>query len=572
MHPRQLRTASALLAAMFLAVSGCTSGPSPSASTSGPAGSPPASEGAAATPGAIPGGTLKIGFAGAILEGLNPFTTYSYDAAVITSTLYPALIQLDNALNFQPNFAKSWTVSPDGLTWTFTLATGGQWSDGQPVTAADAAYTINLISKYAKSSLAGTSQTSKVDGVVSATATNDSTLVVVYAKPSGKVLWTLGRLPILPQHIWSQQEGADGAGIKTFKNDPAVSGGPFVESSFTTGDSALFKRNDHFYGPAPIIDGYGIVNYKNTDALVAALKNGDIDLAENLPATAVPGLQGEPNVSVVEGPGSVMDTLYVNVNKDRPKHKELLDAKVREAFDHAINRPQIVSTVWLGHATPGGSFIPPSAGAWADPSIKSPSYDPAAANQLLDQAGYKAGTDGVRVANGERMSYTLITTTDNDAADREFAILQDSFKAIGVEVTQQSLDPSAAGAAIGAPDGKQLDYTLVLWDAFGAIDFNFYSSLFLCSGIGTTNGDSYCSQAYESLYQQQGETVDQAARQKIFYQMQQLIATDRPEYELDYRNMIEGRSAKWAGFSMSPQGSFTYLNLDTLLQVHQTGQ
>jgi len=167
------------------------------------------------------------------------------------------------------------------------------------------------------------------------------------------------------------------------------------------------------------------------------------------------------------------------------------------------------------------------------------------------------------------MSYTLITTTDNDAADRIFSILADNFKAIGVDVKQQSLDPSAAGAAIGAPDGKQTEYQLVLWDAFGAIDFNFYSSLFLCSGIGTTNGDSYCSEDYETLFAKQRETVDDTQRQEVLHQMQQLIANDRPEYELDYRNMIEGRSNNWTGFDMSPQGSFTYLNLNSLLQAHQ---
>jgi len=546
-----------------------TSATPPAASGDAP---PPASLPAAtaeASTAAKPGGTLRIGFAGGVLEGLNPFTTFSYDAAVMTSTIYPALVQLSNSLEFEPNFAREWSVSPDGLTWTFKVAPGGQWSDGTPLTAADAAYTINMIKKYADTTLAGTSQTAKVAGVVEATAPDDETLVVTYEKPSGTVLWTLGRLPILPAHIWSQQEGADGAGIKTFTNEPAVTGGPFAVSKFNKGDSAVFTRNEHYFGDKPLMDGYGIVNFKNTDALIAALKSGQIDLAENLPATAVPALQGDGNVTLAEGPGSVMDTLYINVNKDRPEHRELLDPKVREAFDHAINRPAVVDTVWLGHADPGGSYVPPSAGAWHDSSIESPGYDPDLANRLLDEAGYAKGPDGIRVANGSPMSYTLITTTDNDAADRIFSILADSFKAIGVEVKQQSLDPSAAGAAIGAPDGKQTDYQMVLWNAFGAIDFNFYSSLFLCSGIGTTNGDSYCSDDYENLYAKQRETVDDAQRQDVLHQMQQLISADRPELQLDYRNMIEGRSNKWSGFDMSPQGSFTYLNLHSLLQAHQ---
>jgi len=517
------------------------------------------------------GGTLRIGFSGAILEGVNPFTTFSFDAKALFTQVYPSLVQLTGDLKFTPNLASKWAVSDDGLTWTFDLASGGQWSDGKPITAADAAYTINTIRKYADSALSGTTQASTVAGVTSAVAKDDHTLVVTYKVPSGTVLWTLARLNILPEHVWSQHEGNGGKDLTAFSNYPTVSGGPFVLTEFQKGDHVLAKRNAHYYRDEPSIAGFGLVTFKNTDALIQAAKNGQVDLAVNLPATAVAAFSGAAGVKLAEGPGAVMDTLYVNVNQKRPEHRELLDKAVREAMDLALSRKEIVDTVWLGHAEAGSSFVPPSAGEWNDSSITPPEQDLAAANAKLDAAGYPRGADGIRSADGHRMSYQLITTTDNDAADREFKTMQKNFHDVGIEVKQASMDPNTASQAVTAPDGKATEYQLILWYAFGAIDFNFYSSLFLCSGIGSTNGDSYCNPEYDRIYKEANLTVDDSQRKQLEYQLQQLVFRDKPEFELDYRNIIEARSSGWDGFVMGPQGSFSSLNSTTLEQVHQAG-
>ena len=136
---------------------------------------------------------------------------------------------------------------------------------------------------------------------------------------------------------------------------------------------------------------------------------------------------------------------------------------VRQAFDAAINRQAIVRTSLLGHGRPGSTIIPPATGHWSDPAIKPTTFSLAKANQLLDQAGYKMGAGGVRMANGHPMSYQVIMPTDiqNLYGQRSFQIIQAGFKKIGVQLNLKVLDDSAAYNAITANHYK--DFEISMW-------------------------------------------------------------------------------------------------------------
>jgi len=121
--------------------------------------------------------------------------------------------------------------------------------------------------------------------------------------------------------------------------------------------------------------------------------------------------------------------------------------RVAKALDHAIDCQKIDNVTFLGAARPAESIIPASAGAgWHNPHLKPVSFDLALANKLLDQAGFKKGSDGIRVADGQKMSYEVVAPTDVQSIPRTFQILQTDFKKIGVQLKQQALDSSAAFA------------------------------------------------------------------------------------------------------------------------------
>jgi peptide/nickel transport system substrate-binding protein len=526
------------------------------------------SVGAAAAP-TKSGGTFRLGTSSRI-DSLNPYVAFNQDAYNTFEYIYPELIQYDRTnQKFVPDFARSWTTSKDGKTWTFKTVAGAKWSDGKPLTAEDAAWTINTDIKYASGGAANAA--GLIAHIKSASAPNPTTLVVSYAAAAGNVLGQFQQFAILPKHVWSKYTGHKGADLKTFANSaPVVGAGPFTLVKFSKDQIALFKRNDSFYGPKPQIDGFGLQMFSNDDALVAALKAHDIDAIEDVPATSIKTLRSA-GFAVKQVPGVDHTDFIINSNPKKKSNRELLNLKLREAFDHAIDRAQIVRVVFLGTAKPGTSIIPPSTGSWYNPAVKTPSYDLALANRILDGLGYKRGSGGIRVAGGHKMSYTVITPTDVSSVNRSFQIIQASFRKIGVELKQRALDSSAAFDAITAPGTKYLDFDLAMWDWVALIDPDFMLSVVTCAQYGGWSDSGFCDKRYDAMYTKQQLTPDQTKRKAIVWQMQAYLAKQRPYLWLADLAHVHAVAKNWVGLVDSPQGPFNSLSKLSLTSVHQTG-
>src|SRR5215813_8746708 len=167
------------------------------------------------------GGTFRLGTANGI-DSLNPFVAFNQDAYSTFEYIYPVLVQYDSHLHFAPFFAKKWHASNGGKTWTFKTQPHAKWSDGKPLTAADAAWTINTDLKYQNGGAAN--EAGLVAHIKHASAPNATTLVVHYKQAAGNVLGQFQQFFILPKHIWAQHLGKHGAGLKTFPNIAPVVG------------------------------------------------------------------------------------------------------------------------------------------------------------------------------------------------------------------------------------------------------------------------------------------------------------------------------------------------------------
>jgi len=159
------------------------------------------------------GGTFRIGTSSGI-DSLNPYVAFNQDAYSTFEYIYPVLVQYDKKLHFAPFFARSWKPSNGGKTWTFKTVPNAKWSDGQPLTAADAAWTINTDIKYQTGGAANVA--GLIAHITSASAPDPNTLVVNYKQAPGNVLGQFQQFFILPKHIWSQHVGNKGADLKTF--------------------------------------------------------------------------------------------------------------------------------------------------------------------------------------------------------------------------------------------------------------------------------------------------------------------------------------------------------------------
>jgi peptide/nickel transport system substrate-binding protein len=516
-------------------------------------------------------GILRIGTSYPI-DSLNPFVGQSDYTYMAFEYIYPQLTQYNANLQIVPDFATSWTESGNGLTWTFHTRPNAKWSDGKPLTAADAAWTINMEKKYVNG------PTATAAGVVAhltgAQATSPTTLVIHYSRPVANVLAQFQGESILPEHIWKKYATGNGAALKTFSNPaPVVSGGPFVLTKYTPNQIALFSRNPHWWGPKPHIQGFGLQFFQDDDAMVSALERGQVDyIGEYTPPTSVAALR-QRGLVVDTRPSLSMKDFIINTNPHKTVHRELLNPLVREALEYATDRAQIVKIAWLGFAQPGSTIVAASDGQWHNPQIKPVPFDLAKANQLLDKAGYKMGPNGVRIAGGHPMSYNVIFPPDErGAGDRTFAILQADFKKIGIAIQQQNLDDAAATAAITAPNNKYQTFDMAMWDWVPPVDPDFMLSVVTCAQYGGWSDSGFCDPAYDRMYDQQSTLTSVSQRRALIWHMQQVIYNARPYLILNYPDIIEAHSKQWTGFVEAPvMGSVNSLSTQTLLQVHQAG-
>ena len=515
------------------------------------------------------GGVFRLG-SNSTIDSLNPFVAFNGDAYVTFEYIYPYLVQYNPQQQFVPDFATSWSQSSGGKVWTFHLHPDAKWSDGKPLTAADAAWTYQTILKYQNGATANSA--GYVAHMKSATAPNATTLVLTYKRPVANVLSNMQQTPILPEHIWAKYATGNGKALTRFANNaPIVSGGAFILTKYTPKQIALFKRNPTFYGTKPHIDGLGLQFFQTTDAMITALKSHQLDGVETVPPTSVATLKAAHFV-VPSSPGVQFDDFIINANpQQEASHKELMNPLVRQAFDAAIDQQAIVKTSLLGHGRAGSTIIPPATGHWSDPAIKPTPFSLAKANQLLDQAGYKMGSNGVRMANGHPMSYTVImpTTIQNLYGQRSFQIIQADFKQIGVQLNLKVLDDSAAYAAITANSYK--NFEISMWDWYPLADPDFILSVLTCVTWNTWNDTGYCSKTYDNLYAAQSVATTPAKRQQIVYQMQQMIASQRIYLVLDYPDTIEAHSPAWTDLPLVAGISWNSMSKIPFESVHQAG-
>ncbi|MGZ8565495.1 MAG: ABC transporter substrate-binding protein [Actinomycetota bacterium] len=554
----------ALVIALSMVATGCTGG-----------GNEDEGDGGGTNGGAKEGGVLRIGTSSGI-SSMNPFVGFNQDDYAVWMYVYPSLLQTDTTTGeYMPNLATSWDISKDGRTVTWHLVEGASWSDGEPLNAEDVAWTIDTILKYPRPTGAWEGSVGFLENVE---ATDDTTLVATYEQPSSTALTGLGGIPILPPQVWETYAIGDGKALKTFENvpeggEPLTAGGPFMLTEYRKNDIALFETNPNWFGPEPHIDGFGLQFYANEDAMITALKTDQLDAINEVPPTSVDTLAAA-NMVVFEGPALALRDLIINSNPEKPENRELLDPKVREAFEYAVDREQIVETAWLGHATPGTTLIPEgdlSGGIdWHNPNIEPLPFDIAKANEILDSLGYERGPDGIRSAGDHQMSYEVIFPNDEaGAGDRAFQIIQDGFREIGVELIQKKMDNSAAFDAIGAPDYTYLDMDFAMWDWFPALDPDFLLAAMTCDQYGIWNDTGYCDPEYEELYTAQQTAVDPEERRDIVYEMQELVYNDRPYIILTYDSRLDAWSPAWDGFVESSQGFFNAFSTQSLLSVHQ---
>jgi peptide/nickel transport system substrate-binding protein len=490
------------------------------------------------------GTTLSI-VADTQMTTFNPFISYSDGELNVIGAIYPALNMLDGNGDPGPYLADSWTTSADQLTWTFKIHPGLKWSDGQPITAADAAWTFNLIMH---NSTAATSNGSLVSNFKKVTAPDATTLVIKTKKPQANMLYLSipdSGIPIVPEHIWKDHV----AGLKNYRNldFPVVGYGPFVFTGFKTNQYAAMDANKDFFLGAPGYDHVVTNYYSNSDAAAAALTSGALDDLTGLTPAQYKAMGTRSNLETYQTQSSGWTAVEINSGAQSRTGKPLgtgnpilKDIKVRQAIALGINRQELVTKVLNGLGTAGAGYLPPGYPQffWKPSAAQSLDYDPARAKQLLDAAGYKMGSNGVRVApSGKPLEFRLGIHSDdaNDAAIAPY--LKEWMTAIGIklDVNAMSYDQLNSNLAKG-------DWDLLMDGWSTGPDPTYLLSIQTCGTLPLDNGSSgntdafFCDPKYDKLYNKQVTQVDTQQRVATIAKMQSILYAANADLILFYKS------------------------------------
>src|SRR6202142_214075 len=313
----------------------------------------------------------------------------------IGSLIFDSLVHKNAHFNLEPWLATSWET-PDPLTYRFHLRTDVHFHDGKPLTATDVKYTLESMRN-------GTVITAKAGALARIDridVPDRATLVIHLTQPDAALLWNLSdsAVGIVPK----------GSG-RDFGLHP-VGSGPFRFVSQLQDDEVILERNDNSWQPAPAIARIRFAVVPDAITRALELEKGSADVCINcLTADMIYALAKRSNLQVQSAPGTVLN--YITFNA---QDRVLRDVRVRQAIAYAMNRPLIIHSLWRDRARLAESLLPPQHWAWTGDVQRYP-YDPAKANALLDEAGWKRGSDGLR--------FHLAMKTSTDESSRLLAMI-----------------------------------------------------------------------------------------------------------------------------------------------------
>lgn len=525
-----------LIALIVIALVGCRGTPSPSPAPAEP--EEVEQPAAPAEPSVLDVGTLYI------WDTANP--TFGWYGYTIRYLLYDTLVEEQGISDFEPGLAESWTVSDDGLVWTFKIREGVNFHDGTPCTAEDVAWSLNWTIENEVETFSG--YLVNFEEVV---ALDDTTLQVTLSDPVGNMEYLLMYVWILPQSVWGEMtydeimEYEDLAG--------AIGTGPYKLVEWQEGEYMILEANKDYWRTEPAIDRIVFHEYATGDAAVQALLAGEIDLidVDTIPAPSIVTLQGEDNIEVAIMESTSIFELIINSHENGTQPASLWDPAVRLAIAHAIDKQAIVNVAYLGYAEPLTVVVPPSMGDWHNSEIEDIPFDLAAGNRVLDEAGFlDSDGDGVREdAEGDALEYRLYATDTAEEA-RILEIISDGLSQVGISAPPTLMDEDSL---IGLyPD---FDFDMIHWGWGLDPDPDFAMFIFTCDQReeGGWNDSGYCDPEFEEMYQQQAITVDHEARRELIWQMQEKLFNDRAYIPLVYSMNIQAyNKEEFTGFGLEP--------------------
>lgn len=364
---------------------------------------------------------------------ISTLATTAVPVSLIATKIYDGLLQYAGAaMEPKPGLAESWTVSPDNLTYTFKLRQGVKWHDGKPFTSADVKFSIETLA------LNYHSRGKTYFGNVTAIETPDANTVIIKLKqpvPYFLKAFQPSETPMMPKHGFTEQEIAEKKVRQAKIMQEPIGTGPFKMKEWKKGSHIILERNaDYWKQGQPYLDQLVLRILPDGAARAIAVEKGEVDLA---PMTALPPAEIQrlgklPHiVSSQAGSEGLGPIMWLEVNL---REKPLSDQAVRQAISLAVDRDKLVDVIWYGMGKPARGPIVSGNPNHFNAALPKYEYNPAKANKVLDDAGYKRGADGVRF----KLTQNFLPYGEEWVRQAEY--VKQELGKIGIQVEIESLD------------------------------------------------------------------------------------------------------------------------------------
>jgi len=578
-QPRMGRALFAVFAASVLVATACGQG-GPSASEQ-----PAASASAAASEKPQQGGRIIEGTISDIAT-MQPVLVNDTASGRMTGLMYDTLIQQDaKSGEVKPKLA-TYTTSSDGLTYTFTINDKANWSDGKPIIAQDWLTGLQAVGRSAKTVRkstfqdvkgfnefcrpAGTQCKATADTIsgVAIDASNPKKFTVTLTKVSCPAILDLSGYTI-PTQVFgkyvtatSKAEDFDNAAENT---SPTVFSGPFKFKEWRKGDQVILGKNDTYWQGAPNVDEYVYKVVANQTAITNGLKTGELTFG-SIQAKDLADMQTVDSVKITKYQS--LGYTFIGWNTATPTAVGLADKRVRQALAYGIDMDAVIKAVVFGEATKQVAHHVPVQWAYPSVALEQYKYDKAKADQLLKDAGWVKGSDGILAKDGKKFNLTISTNSGNNERETLAQVAADQYKQLGINAVSK---PEAfQGLVTKLTTGDQtLEATIIGWSLGGDPDpYQIWHSSQIpdpaknVTGFGFTFfKDAAMDKAIEDGRNPANGDCSTASRKKAYETFNKILNENQP-YNFGYSNNVLAVSSKTLQ-NFDP-GSFS-----TIYNVHQ---
>lgn len=529
----------------------------------------------------------------------SPPKTFNYLLANDEPSIVMAFFLLNSRLvefdhvdqKYVPGLAESWVTADDRQTVDVTLLDGLKFSDGQPMTAEDVAFTLAATYDERTGSPAFRDALLINGKPIGVTVEDGRRFRLTFPEPIASPDNYLYNIAVLPKHALEADQKAGKLGEKwnlTSPPESIVTSGPFIVESAAAGERIVLKRNPNYWRKdansvqLPYLDQLILQIVPDANQALVGLNQATIDIVDRIrPADYASLLNSSGPVKAYDvGPSLGVDYIWFNLNQAGPDGKSLnnevklrwfSNVKFRKAIAASVDRNAISASTLQGLATPIYGFVSPANHVWADPNLPKIEYDLSRAATLLSQAGFvKRGTEAAPElfdAEGNRVEFSLLVPAENEPRKLMAAVVQEDLAKLGIKMQVVPIE----FAAVTTAWTKTYDYDAILLGlSVTDLEPSTYGNLVLSSGDAhqwqpnqktpSTDWEAKVDQ----LFTTQSREGDPQKRTATFYEIQRTVADASPIVPIVARHVVSAANTRIGNYSPSPMFPYSMWNAHEL--------